>query len=90
LGNEVLQAYSKAQLSEDLYRKMDKDFPAKFQKLIEGVVENYRKRNLTLIEFTDFLESYKNTVAQLNTLQNDRIQAFEYLNFVVGKRVIGE
>ena len=88
LGNEVLQAYSKAQLSEGLYRKMDKGFPQKFQKLIEGVVENYQKRNLTLIEFTDFLESYKNTAAQLNTLQNDRIQAFEYLNFVVGKRVI--
>ena len=89
LGNEVLQAYSKAQLSEGLYRKMDKDFPQKFQKLIEGVLENYQKRNLTLIEFTDFLESYKNTVAQLNTLQNNRIQAFEYLNFVVGKKVIG-
>ena len=89
LGNEVLQAYSKAQLSEDLYRKMDKTFPQKFQKLIQGVVENYQKRNLTLIEFTDFLESYKNSVTQINTLQNDRIQAFEFLNFVVGRKVIG-
>ena len=88
LGNEVLQAYSKAQLSEDLYRKMDKSFPQKFQKLIQGVVENYQKRNLTLIEFTDFLESYKNSVTQINTLQNDRIQAFEFLNFVVGRKVI--
>ena len=88
LRNEVLQAYSKAQLSEDLYRKMDKTFPQKFQKLIQGVVENYQKRNLTLIEFTDFLESYKNSVTQINTLQNDRIQAFEFLNFVVGRKVI--
>ena len=90
LGNEVLQAYSKAQLSEDLYRKMDKTFPQKFQTLIQGVVENYQKRNLTLIEFTDFLESYKNSVTQINTLQNDRIQAFEFLNFVVGRKVIGD
>ena len=88
LGNEVLQAYSKAQLSEDLYRKMDKTFPQKFQTLIQGVVENYQKRNLTLIEFTDFLESYKNSVTQINTLQNDRIQAFEFLNFMVGRKVI--
>lgn len=88
LGNEVLQAFTKAQLSEDLYRKMDKDFLPKFEKLIQGVVENYQKRNLTLIEFTDFLESYKSSFTQLNKLQNDRIQAFEYLNFVVGKRVI--
>lgn len=88
LNNEVLQAFSKAQLSEELYRKMDKDFLPKFEKLIQGVVENYQKRNLTLIEFTDFLESYKSSFTQLNTLQNDRMQAFEYLNFVVGTRVI--
>ncbi len=90
VDNEIFQAFTKAQLSEDLYRKMDKGFLPKFEKLIQGVVENYQKRNLTLIEFTDFLESYKSSFTQINSLQNDRIQAFEYLNFVVGKRVIGE
>ncbi len=88
LENEVLQAYTKAQEGERLYRKIDKNFQPDFEKLIGGVLENYQKRNLTLIEFTDFLESYKNTVSQLNTLQNNRIQAFEQLNFVVGKKVI--
>lgn len=90
LSNEVFQAFTKAQLSDDLYRKIDNKFLPNFQKLIEGVVENYQKRNLTLIEFTDFLESYKNSVSQLNSLQNDRMQAYQYLNFVVGKKVINE
>jgi outer membrane protein, heavy metal efflux system len=88
LENEVLQAYTKAQENERLFRKIDQKFQANFEKLIAGVLENYQKRNLTLIEFTDFLESYKNTVSQLNILQNNRIQAFEQLNFVVGKKVI--
>jgi outer membrane protein, heavy metal efflux system len=88
LENEVLQAFTKAQENERLFRKIDQRFQANFEKLIGGVLENYQKRNLTLIEFTDFLESYKNTVSQLNTLQNNRIQAFEQLNFVVGKKVI--
>ena len=88
LENEVLQAYTKAQENDRLFRKIDPKFQVNFEKLIEGVLENYQKRNLTLIEFTDFLESYKNTVSQLNTLQNNRIQAFEQLNFVVGKKVI--
>ncbi len=88
LENEVLQAFTKAQENERLFRKIDKKFQTDFEKLIAGVLENYQKRNLTLIEFTDFLESYKNTVSQLNTLQNNRIQAFENLNFVVGKKVI--
>ncbi|MES2516727.1 MAG: TolC family protein [Bacteroidota bacterium] len=88
LENEVLQAYTKAQESEKLYRKIDPQYQASFEKLISGVLENYQKRNLTLIEFTDFLESYKNTVSQLNSLQSSRMQAFENLNFVVGKKVI--
>lgn len=88
LSNDVLQAFTKANMSDELSRKMDKQFISNFKKLIDGVVENYQKRNLTLIEFTDFLESYKNTVSELNSIQNDRMQAFEYLNFVVGKRVI--
>ena len=88
LENEVLQAYTKAQENDRLFRKIDKKFQKNFEKLISGVLENYQKRNLTLIEFTDFLESYKNTVNQLNTLQNNRIQAFENLNFVVGKKVL--
>ena len=88
LENEVLQAYTKAQENDRLFRKIDKKFQTNFEKLISGVLINYQKRNLTLIEFTDFLESYKNTVNQLNTLQNNRIQAFENLNFVVGKKVL--
>jgi cobalt-zinc-cadmium efflux system outer membrane protein len=88
LENEVLQAYTKAQEGENLFRKIDPNYQASFEKLIGGVLENYQKRNLTLIEFTDFLESYKNTVSQLNTLQSNRMQAFENLNFVVGKKVI--
>ena len=88
LENEVLQAFIKAQENDRLFRKIDKKFQTNFEKLILGVLENYQKRNLTLIEFTDFLESYKNTVSQLNTLQNNRIQAFENLNFVVGKKVL--
>lgn len=88
LENEVLQAYTKAQENDRLFRKIDKKFQTNFEKLISGVLINYQKRNLTLIEFTDFLESYKNTVSQLNTLQNNRIQAFENLNFVVGKKVL--
>lgn len=88
LENEVLQAYTKAQENDRLFRKIDKKFQKNFEKLISGVLENYQKRNLTLLEFTDFLESYKNTVSQLNTLQNNRIQAFENLNFMVGKKVL--
>lgn len=88
LDNEVLKALVQAQDSERMFRAFDPDFLNNYQRLIAGVIENYQKRNISLIEFTDFLESYKNSVIQLNTLRNARQQAFEQLNYVVGKKVI--
>jgi len=52
------------------------------------VTENFAKRNISLIDFTDFVESYRNNVLQFNQLQNDRRQAIESLNFAVGKSII--
>lgn len=86
--NELLNAFAKAQETERLYRTFDKNFVGNYEKLIDGVIENYQKRNISLIEFTDFIESYKNTVTQVNALQNDRMQAYELLNFVVGQKVL--
>lgn len=88
ISNEVLQAYLKAKDADRLYKAIDKDYLSNFDGLISGVIENYAKRNITLLEFTDFLESYKNTVSQINTLNNARIQTIENLNFVVGKKVL--
>lgn len=88
INNDVLQALLKAQEAERLYKTLDKNYLPSFNKLIDGVVQNYQKRNITLLEFMDFLESYKITVTQINTLQNTRMQTFENLNFVVGKKVL--
>ncbi len=41
-----------------------------------------------MLEFIDFYESYENSVVQMNRLQNDRINAFENLNFVTGTEVV--
>ena len=88
INNEVLQAYLKAKEADRLYKAIDKDYLSNFDGLIKGVIDNYVRRNITLLEFTDFLESYKNTVSQINTLNSARIQAIENLNYVVGKKVL--
>lgn len=88
INNEVLQAYLKAKEADRLYKAIDKDYLSNFDSLIKGVIDNYARRNITLLEFTDFLESYKNTVSQINTLNSARIQAIENLNYVVGKKVL--
>ncbi|AQG81902.1 TolC family protein [Spirosoma montaniterrae] len=85
---EVQRAYEKALQTEQLYYTFDNRFNADFARLIEGVITNYRKQNIDVVEFLDFFDSYKNSQIQYNQLQNDRQQSLEALNFAVGANVL--
>ncbi|MDQ6813344.1 MAG: TolC family protein, partial [Bacteroidota bacterium] len=86
--NDVQKAYTKALNTDRMLTSIDANFRISFQQLLTSVTENFRKRNISLLEFTDFYESYKQNVLQLNQLQNDRMQAIENLNFAVGKTIL--
>jgi len=86
--NEVQQAYIKALNTEKMLNAIDPGFQNDFDKLLKSITENFEKRNISLLEFTDFYESYKQNVLQWNQLQNDRIQAMESLNFAIGRSII--
>jgi cobalt-zinc-cadmium efflux system outer membrane protein len=86
--NEVQQAYTKALTSEKMLNAIDPNFQNDFDKLLKSITENFEKRNISLLEFTDFYDSYKQNALQWNQLQNDRIQAIESLNFSIGKPII--
>ena len=86
--NEVQQAYSKVLNSEKMLKTIDPGFQNDFDKLLKSITENFEKRNISLLEFTDFYDSYKQNVLQWNQLQNERIQAIESLNFTIGKPIV--
>ena len=86
--NEVQQAYGKALNTEKMLKTIDPNFQTDFDKLLKSITENFEKKNISLLEFTDFYESYKENVLQWNQLQNDRIQAVETLNFSIGKPIV--
>ena len=83
--NDVKKAYAKALNTDKMLQSIDPKFNVDFEKLLGGITENFQKKNISLLEFTDFIESYKNNVLQYNSLRNDRMQALEQLNFAVGK-----
>lgn len=85
---EVLAALQKAKDADDLYKNFDSTFTTEYNQLITGIVQSYNRRNISVLEFTDTYESYKNAMIQMNQLQNDRLNAFEQLNYSVGKTII--
>jgi cobalt-zinc-cadmium efflux system outer membrane protein len=85
---DVVSAYDKAFETDKLYRNFDNKFTGEYKKLASGMIANYESRNMTIIEFTDFYDSYKTSVLQTIQLQNSRIDSFENLNFAAGKDLL--
>ncbi len=88
LEKEVATAYWKAIDTDSLFRAFDKKFTGEYKTLVAGMDADYEKRNITIIEFTDFYESYRTSMLQMNQLQNDRLDAFEGLNYAAGTSLI--
>lgn len=83
---DVHQAYQLVQQNDALFQNTDRD-TSPFTRLMVGIEQSYAKRLLSVVEYIDFYESYKNNLAQLNTLRANRVRAFEQLNFAVGRTV---
>ncbi len=90
IEKEIVEAYRKAAATDSLYRSFDKKFTDEYQSLVDGMNASYGKRNITIIEFTDFYESYRTSMLQLYQLQNDRMDAFEALNYAAGTALINQ
>ena len=84
--SEIHQAYQLVARNDELFQTTDRDM-SPFARLMVGIEQSYAKRVLSVVEYLDFFESYKNNLVQLNTLRANRVRAFEQLNFVVGKPV---
>ena len=88
MDNEIVSVLYKAQTADELYQQIDKHMNDDFNKLIEGIVRNYEKRNISLIEFLDYYQTYKENILQMESLKLQRINAFQELNYIVGKDVL--
>jgi len=82
--SDVATGYKNALRLEQLYNSFDPKFKDDFTHLIQEVFINYQKRNLNMLEFLDFYDSYKTNTLQLNNLQLNRAISLEQLNYVTG------
>ena len=87
IENEVFKSYTAAQRTEQLYKGLDQNFNNDFSKLITEVTKNFSSRNISLIEFLDFYDSYRENILQMNTLKYERLNAKEEINYVTGATI---
>jgi len=85
---EVMAAYNKVRETDKIYTGLDANFSQDFDKLLDGITESFSKRNISLIEFVDYYETYTESITQMLQLKTNRIRALEEINFAVGTPVI--
>ena len=80
----VSNSLQKAFAQQKLYQTIDPKFYEDFQRLLHEVLSNYQKRNIGLLDFLDFYDSYKQNTLQQNTIQFNRVSTFEDINYYTG------
>lgn len=85
LQNEITSAWTKWDESRQNYSVIKPTVNSDFEAVYNGMLTNFQKRNVSLLEFTDFMESYNQAIIQLNELKKKVVIAGEELNSTINK-----
>ncbi len=85
LKTEITSAWTKWDESRQNYAVIKPTVNSDFEAVYNGMLTNFQKRNVSLLEFTDFMESYNQAIIQLNELKKKVVIAGEELNSTINK-----
>lgn len=69
------------------YQKSTALYNADFEVTVNGMTENFQKRNVSLIEFMDFFEAYNETLNELTRIKTQLVISAERINLLTGKAI---
>jgi outer membrane protein, heavy metal efflux system len=86
--NEIKRAYLQLIETDRLYKSSMQKFDDNYDRLFDGIMTAYKNHTISLIEFIDYYEAYKNSKSEYYQLQNNRLEAIEDLNMAIGSTII--
>ncbi|QXV65008.1 TolC family protein [Mucilaginibacter sp. 21P] len=88
LNNDVYSAVKQYGLSQQLLGKQEDDFYDKYDQLYRGMAKAYQIKQISLQEFVDFFDSYRDTKLKILNQKLNLQKAIAELNFAVGATVV--
>lgn len=85
LQTEITTAWNKWDESRKNYTVIKPTVNSDFEAVYNGMLTNFQKRNVSLLEFTDFMESYNQAIIQVNELKKKLALSGEELNSTINK-----
>ncbi|MBF4487628.1 TolC family protein [Flavobacterium sp. CSZ] len=85
LQTEITSAWNKWDESRKNYIVIKPTVNSDFEAVYNGILTNFQKRNISLLEFTDFMESYNQASILVNELKKKVVLSGEELNSTINK-----
>ena len=84
----MLTAYDKIKFYQQINNLQQLDFSQQYDKLFQNMLNSYQQRQVSLLEFIDFTDAYKDSKLKLLDQHTALIKSMLELNYQVGKDVI--
>ncbi|WP_326981049.1 TolC family protein [Chryseobacterium sp. MYb264] len=87
LETKVRAAYKTWKSQYDQLAEIKTSDMENMELVYNGMLNNFRKGNISLIEFTDFMDSYRETALQIYDMKNSIMESAEQLNQLVQTKI---
>ncbi|HBV16424.1 TolC family protein [Chryseobacterium carnipullorum] len=87
LETKVQAAYKTWKSQYDQFAEIKTTDLSNMELVYDGMLKNFRKGNVNLIEFTDFMDSYRETALQIYDMKNEIMQSAEQLNQLIQTKI---
>ena len=85
--NQILSAFARLQVLETALKRDNNDYFKTFDGLLKNVTNLYQARQVSLLDFVDMFESYKDTQLRRLQVRSNADLTREELNFQVGRQI---
>ncbi len=87
VNSEIRNGYALYAQTVSEYRKANEMYDSDFEFTVNGMTENFKKRNVSILEFIDFFEAYNEVLTELARIKTQLVTSAEELNLLVGKDI---
>ncbi|MEP6949761.1 MAG: TolC family protein [Ginsengibacter sp.] len=88
IGNDISSAVAKIKFYQQVNNLQQLDFAQQYESVFQNMLKSYQQRQVSLLEFIDFADAYKDTRLKILEQHTSLIKALEELNYQAGKDVI--
>ncbi len=88
IQNEVNATFTKFKYLQQVNNLQQLDFSQKYDGLRQSILKSYQASQISLLEFIDFIDAYKDTKLKLLEQHNNLIKSIEDINYTTNTNVI--